>query len=304
MGAHVADWRSFLFYRYELLIDDEVLDAKTQLVALKEMQGNYVPHSAKGAKEGLFDSVLMRPRSFTMDDGNLAITFSVGQAIGARVRVTYDKRNEEIDRKQLADDSLRYADFVAVPKFGVFAVSDRSGDEYMPGSTAAHRFRSIFRWQSDVDADAVVTAAADYKDVQRALKKWTVSTFSFTIRPSNPHPPGVEAKALEDELKARNVARSRGTWEADDGKSIKPDDEMKGIIDLTEAGYGQIAIKGSTDEGVQAEIRKLPFSEDKGKNLNSLDQPREMRVKIDAEGLSDTALKKRIAAILVEFYGN
>ena len=196
-----------------------------------------------------------------MDDGNFAITFSVGQAIGSRVRVTYDKRQDDIDRAPVADDSLRYADFIAVPKFGVLAVSDRSGDEYLPGSTAAHRFRSIFRWQDDVEADAVVTPAADYNDVQRALQKWTVSTFSFTIRPSNPHPPGVEAKALEDALKARNVARSLGTWEAKEGESIKPDKEMKAIIDLTEAGYGQIALKGSTNEGVHAEIRKQPFSE-------------------------------------------
>ena len=170
--------------------------------------------------------------------------------------------------------------------------------------TAATRFRSIFRWQQDVEADARIVSAADYKDVQRALKKWTVSTFSFTIRPSNPHPPGVEAKALEDALKARNVSRSYGKWQAQEGKSIKPDDEMKGIIDLTEAGYGQIAIKGETDDGVIAEIRKSQFFEDKDKNLNSLERPRDMRVRIDAEGMSETAVKKRIAATLVDFYGD
>jgi hypothetical protein len=47
----VADWRSFFFYRYELLIDDEVLDARAQLVALKEMQGNYIPHNAKAQRK-------------------------------------------------------------------------------------------------------------------------------------------------------------------------------------------------------------------------------------------------------------
>ena len=134
----MAEWRSFLFYRYELFFDEEKLDGKAQLVAFKEMQGAYVPISAKAAHEGMYDSVLMRPRSFTMDDGNLAITFSVGQAIGARVRVTYDKRQEEIERKVQADDSLRYADFVAVPKVGVFAVSDQSGDEYLPGAHCCH----------------------------------------------------------------------------------------------------------------------------------------------------------------------
>jgi hypothetical protein len=79
---------------------------------------------------------------------------------------------------------------------------------------------------------------------------------------------------------------------------------MKAIVDLTEAGYGQIAIKGNTPEGVSAEIKKSQFFEDKDKNLNSLDRPKEMRVQISVEGLSETALKKRIAAILVGFYGN
>ena len=274
----MADWRSFLFYRYELYIDGEKLNARAQLIALKEMQGKYVPHSAKGAKEGLFDSILMRPRSFTMDDGNLAITFSVGQAIGSRVRVTYDHGNDDIDRKHQKDDSLRYADFIAVPTIGVFAVSDRSGDEYLPGSTAAHRFRSIFRWQNDdTDADAVVTPAAKYEDVQRAISNWTISTFSFTIRPFNPHSPGIEAERLGNALKERQVSRAYGKWQADPGEGIKPDDEMKAIIDLTEAGYGQTAIKGETDDGVKAEIRKSPFYEDKEDNLESLERPKDMR---------------------------
>lgn len=301
-GTEVADWRTYLFYRYELFIGNAKLDSKAQLVALKEMQGNFLPHTAKAAKEGMYDSILMRPRSFTMDDGGMAVTFSVGQRIGNRAIVTYNKKDDEIERDHTTDNSLRYADFIAVPKIGVFAVSERSGDEYLPGSTAANRFRSIFRWQDDVDADAQVWAAADHTDVQRALDNWVLSTFSFTVRPSNPHPPGVEAKALEDVLKARNVARSKGTWEAPEGDSIKPDAEMRGIIDLTDHGYGQIALKGET-EGVQAEIKKQPFSEDKNKNINSLEQPREMRIKIDAEGLSETALKKRIAATLVGFYG-
>ena len=242
------------------------------------MQGNYLPHSGNGVREGLYDSIIMRPRSFTMDDGNLAITFSVGQAIGSRVRVTYDKRSEEIGRNQLEDDSLRYADFVAVPKFGVFAVSDRSGDEYLPGATAAHRFKSIFRWQENIDADAVVTPAADYHDVQRAMSDWIISTFSYTIRPFNPHSPGVEAEKLGNALKERQVGRAYGKWQAEPGEGIKPDTEMKAIIDLTEAGYGQTALKGETAEGVKAEIRKSQFYEDKEQNLNSLERPKEMRI--------------------------
>jgi hypothetical protein len=177
----MANERAYLFFRYELTIDDEPLDAKAQLTALKELQGQFFPQGPKAEREGLFDSVIMRPRSFTLDDGSIVLTFSIGQAIGARVSVKYDKGKDDIEREILKDDSIRYADFVAVPRLGVLAVTDRSGDEHLTGATAAHRLRSIFR-QLD-GADATVTAAANYHDVQRAMEKWKLSSFGFTIRP-------------------------------------------------------------------------------------------------------------------------
>jgi hypothetical protein len=295
----VADQIPFLFCRYELLVDDEPLDAKAQLVALKELQGQFYPHGPKAGREGLFDSVIMRPRSFTLETRTV-LTWSIGQTIGRRVSIKYNKRLDDLDRDMLDDGSLRYADFVAVPDLGVLAVDDRQGDPYMGGAQAAHRFRSVFR-QLD-GADAGVTPAAEYADIQKALKDWTVTSFGFTVRPFNPHAPSDIAKKVADALKARKVARASGRWQAEPGKGIKSDEEMQGILDLTEAGYGQVAIKGEID-GRTAQIKKSTFYEDTDLNLRSLNRPKEMRVMIDRDHMSERAVFREVAQVLVKFYG-
>lgn len=290
----------FLFCRYELTVDERSLNARAQLTALKELQGQFYPHGPKAAREGLFDSVVMRPRSFTLDDETI-LTWSVGQTIGSRRVVKYDKTNDDIDREMLEDDSLRYADFIAVPSLRVLAIDDRQGDEHMGGAAAAHRFRSIFR-QLD-GADASVIPAADVADLQRAMEKWMITSFGFTIRPYNPHSPGIEAEKLADALRNRKVARAKGNWEAESGEGIAVDDEVKAIIDLTEAGYGQLSLKGQTPEGHTAEIKKGQFYEDKTQNLRSLNRPKELRVSFDTEDMTDRAIQKAVATTLIAFYG-
>jgi hypothetical protein len=296
--------RPYLLYRYQLLVDDEELDPKAQLVALKELQGQYFPSGPKAERDKLFDTILMRPRSFKLDDETQVFTWSVGGSIQTRIRITYDKKQDDLDRTLQTDrESLRYADFVAVPAFGVFAVDDRSGDEFIGGSPAAHRFRALFR-QMDSDAEAIITPAADQKDFERALKRWKITTFSFTVKPFNPHPPSVLAKKLGDELKKRQVKRAHGEWQAEEDKGLKPDDEMRAIVDLAEAGYGQMAIKGETPGGQQAEIKKSAFFDDKDKNLKSLEKPKQMRILVDTEDASDRAVQKRVASVIIDLYGN
>jgi hypothetical protein len=296
--------RPYLLYRYELSVDDERLEPAAQIVALRELQGQFFPSGPKAEADNNFDSVLMRPRTFKMDDDETQVfTWSVGATILARVKVTYDKSKDDLNRKLLVDkESLRYSDFVAIPALGIFAVDDRSGEEYLGGSVGAHRFRAIFRTQED--ADATITPAADPKDFERALKRWKITNFSFTIKPVNPHAPSVLAKRLDEELRKRNVKREHGEWQAAEGTGIKPDDDMQAILDLTEAGYGQIAIKGPTAGGQRAEIKKSQFFEDKDKNLKSLEKPKQMRILVETDGLSERKVQKAIASVIIDIYGN
>jgi hypothetical protein len=160
----------------------------------------------------------------------------------------------------------------------VLAVDDRHDAERMGGSPAAHRFRSIFR-QLD-GAGATVWPAAEYSDIQKALNTWKITSFGFTIRPFNPHPPSKLAKELGEALKKRGVAKEKGEWLAERDGGIKSDQEMKAIVELSEAGYGQLAIQGNS-KGYSAQIKKSQFFDDKDRNVRSMNRPREMRVSVD-----------------------
>ena len=301
----MAGLRPFLLYRYQMEIEGEELNSRAQLVALKELQGQFLPSGNKAAIEGRFDTVLMRPRSFHDDEETQVFTWSVGTTNKVRIRVDYNKADDDIDRKLLADGGLRYSDFVAIPALGIMAVDDRSGEEFLGGSNAAHRFKSIFRHSGTTgDRDVQIVPAADYADVQNALKRWSITTFSFTIKPYNPHAPTALARELGERLKERQVKRAHGEWQAEQDKGLKPDDDMSAIVELSEAGYGQIAIKGRTPKGQQVEIKKSAFSEDKDKNLKSLEKPRQMRILVDTEGLSDRKVQKIISAIITELHGD
>jgi len=292
----------FLFCRYQLSVDDEVLDEKGQLEALKELQGKYYPHTKKAAESGLFDSVIMRPRNFQVA-GNSALSWSVGQQIGQRVRARYDGGADKLLLEAQPDDSIKYSDFVAIPSLRVLAVDDRTGDRHLGGRGATNRFKSVFRQLDGADCDIVL--ATDRADVDRALDKWDVHSFMFTVRPPNPHPPSEPGRILAERMKARGIGRATGKWESEADGSIKPkaDDEMTGIIDLAEAGYGQIGLKGEVD-GHDAQIKKPQYYHDPKHNIRAQDRPREMRVFIESDDDKDEAVFDAAAKALVNFYGN
>lgn len=154
------------------------------------------------------------------------------------------------------------------------------------------------------EAEANVLLATEYGDLQKALDRWQLTSFMFTVRPHNPHSPSEIAKMTGERLRERNVAKEIGSWTSYPGKGIKPDGEMKGIIDLAEAGYGQVALKGVTPDGHEAHIKKPPFYPDADKNLASQHKPREMRVYVEADDDSDSALYDAAARALIEFYGD
>jgi hypothetical protein len=171
----------FLFCRYELTVDEEPLSPRAQLTALKELQGHFYPNGPTAEREGLYDTVVMRPRSFTLDGDTTVLTWSIGQKIKSRVAVNYDRNVDHIERRMLEDGSIRYADFVGLPNLRIFAVDDRQSPEHMGGLHAGHLFRSVFR-QLD-GADASVIPAGEYADIRRAMRQWKIASFNFTIRP-------------------------------------------------------------------------------------------------------------------------
>jgi hypothetical protein len=292
----------FLFCRYEILVGDEVLDASGQLAALTELQGKYYPYGRKAERERRFDSIIMRPRGIS-ENGEAVLSWSVGFRPGLRVGAEYDDRADELNLRAIEDDSVRFSDFVAIPRLRVLAVDDRAGDLHIGGRQAVRRFKSIFRQLEDGDANIMLET--DQQDVERALERWRITSFGFTVRPHNPHPPGRLGEKLGVSLKRRGVGRSRGTWEAVPGEKIDPsaDDEISAIVELSSAGYGQIDVRGFTPEGHAAHIKKPAFSKDQERNLKNQAKPRELRVYIERETEDDEAFFIDVAKTLMGFYG-
>ena len=125
----------FLFCRYQFLINEELLDGHGQLRSLIDLQGRFFTHGLRAEREGLFDSVVMRPRRIDIDDRE-AIYWSVGQEIGMRDAYQYDMGHDQLKLTSIDDPSIRYSDFISIPSLGVLAVDDRTGESHMGGRAA------------------------------------------------------------------------------------------------------------------------------------------------------------------------
>lgn len=293
----------FFFCRYQLLIDEEILDFLGQVEALKELQGRFFAHGTSSRRsESLFDSVIMRPREIQVQD-TPGIAWSVGRRIGARVSVEYDAAGDELTFATIEDPGIQYADFVAVPSLGVLAVDDRSGPPHLGGKAAINRFRSIFR---NIDGGAVnIELTTSPQDVRRALGRWELTEFSFVVRPFNPHPPGDLSRQLSEQYSKDGIGRFRGKAQPTAGGAMRAseDGQIAAAIELADAGYGQYALKGITGEGHEAQIKQPQFDNEVRLNQKRQAQPRELRVIIGSD-VSDDDLFVNIIKALVSFYSS
>jgi hypothetical protein len=71
---------------------------------------------------------------------------------------------------------------------------------------------------------------------------------------------------------------------------------------LVEAGYGQIAVAGYTEDGLQAEIKKPRFDADVVKNEKIQAKPRELRIFIDDEDMKEDEIARTAASALIKFH--
>ena len=291
--------RAFLFCRYTIYKDDEELGATAQFTALSELQGTLAPHRQK-ADERKLDTLIMRPRRIKVG-GKDVMTWSVGHILDVRIIAKYDKAKDRLEIEEVNDGSVRYSDFVAVPSLGVLAVDDRSGELHLGGKQALNRFRSVIRMLDGADASIEFEVSA--AEARKALKTWTLTKFKFTIQPNNPRPVGRLAQELSDQMKLDGIGRVDGQARPAEGQRMHMSNSgyIAPRADLVEAGYGQMAITGVTEDGLQAEIKKPPFSPDLAKNEQTQAKPRELRVSVDDDGLSEEDVLKTAAKALIKF---
>jgi hypothetical protein len=293
--------RPFLLCRYELLVDDEALGARAQLMALKELQGKYFAVTPSAERNRRKDSAIFRPHTITVDR-ELAVAWSVGRKLGMRVSIEPDQAGSKLELKELPDQGVHYSDFVAIPRLGVMAVDDRSGAPHLGGKAAIARFQAIFEKLDGASANVVLTTTPS--DVEKALRSWKLTEFSFVVRPYNPHAPGDLSRDLSEEYKKDGIGRERGAYKPIPGEYMSPsaDGPIATIKELADDGYGQYAIRGVTEDGHTAKIKAPKFEATKAKNQERQNELRELRIVIEADTDVDDAVIRHATNALRRFY--
>ena len=295
--------RPFLFCRYLLSVDGEKLEGASQYGFLSEMQGRPFAHGKKAERERRFDTLIMRPRRHERQDTEF-LSWSVGQLIESRVLAVYDEAKDKLEFEVIEDGSVRFTDFISIPSLGAMAVDDRAAsDLHLGGKQAINRLTSLVR--SQMGAEIEVTRELTAEDVNRALKTWDLQKYSFTIRPNNPRPVSSLARKLSAQMKADGIGQLRAEAKPPEGGSMSKSDEglIEAASDLVEAGYGQQAISGYTENHIKAEIKKPRFDQDPEKNDKAREKARELRVMIEPEEDSEEEILETTFDTLKQTYG-
>lgn len=227
----------------------------------------------------------MRPRKFRSGKHD-AFFWSVGVFVGKRLRAKYDRTKDQIDLEVINDGSVRFNDFIAVPSLSAVAVDDRGGDLHLGGKQAINRFRSVLGKEN---ADATVEFETTPEEVRKALRDWSLTRVTFTLQPNNPRPVSRLAQALSEQFERDGIGKLTGQVQPVEGKHMRMHDQgfIAAAAGLVDAGNGQMSVAGHTKEGLDAEIKKPTFDPDVEKNERNQEKPREMRILVDDEDITE-----------------
>lgn len=292
--------RPYLFCRYSFSVEEEVLDLQGQLAGLKDLQGQLFAHGPTAEREGRLDTIIMRPRLIEVG-GEKVLCWSVGQKVEVRVGVLYDEDADRLNLVSIDDGTVRYNDFVAVPRLGVVAVDDRTGERHINAKGVISRLRSIFRniEGGSVNVEMTTTSA----DMDQALQSWELTEVSFKVRPLNPHSRSELSRQLSEAMKRENIGTLRAVARSQTGREMRPNEgPLSQAHALTEDGYGQIGVRGVMPDGHKANMPRPHFEEEKTRNQRIQAKRRQLKVYIETEGDTEDESFDNAARALVNFY--
>ncbi|WP_424362709.1 hypothetical protein [Methylocystis parvus] len=296
----MARTNSYLFCRYQILIDGVPLTADGEWETFEELVGRPIAYRKRDPKPDDADTYMLKTRQKTVGKYRIH-TWEIAQDIKYRERSRYRKSDDEIVNEVVATDEMKHTKFVAIPRLGVFAVSDNVSERSLGARAAVNRFKAILE-TSDEECDVIINFAGSPQDAARALETWELDQFSFTVRPFNPHPMKL-GETLSEMIKSDNIASVRGLALPNEGQKMQ--DSSKGLISeargLADAGYGQYGAKGTTPDGLKASIAKPKFSLDKTKNSEAQARNRVLKVYID-KGEAEEDEERAIVKALIDLY--
>lgn len=291
----------YLFCRYSIDAEDGRLDEAGEFSFLAENQGGEQSHGRE-RDDGSRGSVLCTdPRTQTAEDRRSHV-FEIGYKAGFRTRQLYDPVTKKIVHEVATDPHTKLGQVITVPSLGAMAVRDRASDDTLHAQATLAGLRSLIRGASN-DELVINVLHATNEDVEHALKTWTVSEYTYTVRPLNPTG-GALARMRTEALNAENIFQESGKVRSAPGQGLKIGSGVIGQTkDLVDSGYGQNGVKGTTEDGQVASIPKAPFHQDKEKNIKSHESaPRFMKIAFEPPADQDGNISLDVATALVRFY--
>lgn len=291
----------YLICNYVVSAKGQPFSAREQVNAFTRIRGKTVAHRKSRPSPDDYDTFLFRPQCRTVQ-GRTVLTWSIGQNIHGRTEASYNADADAVTFDWIATNSgIRFETFVAIPELGKVAISDRAGEHHMGARQAASRFETVIGALIE-DGEAEVELAATYADVDRALRTFDLTEFSFSVRPTNPHPSRLTER-LDREMKIDGIGQLAGKAKAKPGgvMRMKQDGYIEQAVDLAQAGYGQVSVKAVTPQGKDIHFGKPTFSLERRKNERAQQKPQTLRIFLDEE-LNDDDQNREAAKALIELY--
>lgn len=295
--------RAFHFLRYQIIVDDEILDAVGQRSFFIDNQGQPVPYKSWGAEQDDSSIRIMEPQAKTVS-GRKVISTLIGLQPGVRTVVGYDAANQQRTRANTPDTHIKTAHLVLIPDLNAIAIQDRSNDLCIPASTATRVLRAIIRGFHGNDSDFSFVRLSN-AEIRAAMEQWSLTEYSYTIRPLNPVSLSDLTNLRSDKMKDENIARESAKLRAEEGEAMVPNGgPIAQTQEMVEEGYGQNGFAGITPDGHRGQIPKPHFFMEKEKNLKEQAKPRPVRMvfEVDDHDVDEHDLAPTVANALVNFF--
>ncbi|HBC14316.1 MAG: hypothetical protein CMH88_15615 [Oceanibulbus sp.] len=293
-------YASYVLYRYAIFDGaDDLVEHERHRKIVRSARGEGAPYRSRDPGAGDLNNYIMRYKSKTIE-GEKASVFDVGYKIASRVENRWDETTDEFDLVKTTANDVVFTRVILIPKLGLAAVKDGSGDR-LPARSGIGRTRSIIEFVTDYTFDYAKTA--EFDDVERAMKLYRVVEFDFKVRPFNPHPknPG---DRLHELMQIAKVGSLRGHAEPSAAGGMKKEEEglLDEVVGLSKSGYGRFNLKAETNTGAKIAFGQTRFTGDREKDEAASQRPRELKVSVPRDDV-ESREEAQVVKVIKELFG-
>ena len=291
----------YAIFRYWFLDDDgKSLKHNGQLEVLEELRGQKAPYRARDPQPDDFKNFIFDVEEKEIN-GYKYISFGIGYIVEFRVERRLNRDTEKVEVAMVESDDLRSTRAVLVPRFGVSAFKDGSGDQ-VSATGGAGRTSAIVAMYTEGAAEFEETASQ--QDVDQAMERLRLVEMTFDVRPFNPHP-SVPGDMLHELLQKANVGKMSAKTTPHPGGGLTTDEE--GIVSeargMSAKGYGHFGIKAETEAGAQVSYKKPPLRGEVDKDLTAEEKPKLLRIAVEKSEV-DEEEETAIVEAMIEIFGD